>query len=313
MALLFGSIQQASLNDAWLTIGTFDGVHIGHQEIIRGLAVGARAQGVPVVVLTFHPHPAAVVRQLGGPHLLTMPDERADYLSDVGADVVITQPFDHQIAGTDAEEFLILLQKHLGFHHLWVGYDFALGHKRGGDIHRLQELGQKLGFQLKVIPAVHINGQIVSSSRIRGMLREGLVSQAAQALGRWYKISGEVVVGDRRGHTLGFPTANLSLPAEKFIPQSGVYACLAHWNGMQRPAAVNIGLRPTFDGSSATTQIEAHILDFEGDLYGHQLSLYFVDRLRDEKGFPSTQALIEQIQQDIDQTRRLVKIFQPAG
>ena len=313
MALLLGSIQQASFKDAWLTIGTYDGVHIGHQEIVRGLSAGARVENVPSVVLTFHPHPAAVVRQQGGPHLLSMPDERADYLSEAGADVVITQPFDQQVAGTGAEDFLSLLKKNLGFRHLWVGYDFALGHKRGGDIHRLQELGERLGYQLNVIPAVHLNGQIVSSSRIRGMLREGLVTQAAQALGRWYKIRGEVTRGDGRGRTLGFPTANLAVPAEKFIPQSGVYACIARWNGWELPAAVNIGLRPTFDDSFAVTQIEAHILDFTGDLYGQQLSLFFIERLRDEKGFPSIQALIEQIQHDIAQTRSLVRDHLAAG
>jgi riboflavin kinase/FMN adenylyltransferase len=310
MAQLLGSIQQASLQDAWLTIGTYDGVHIGHQEILRGLAAGARANGAPAVVLTFHPHPAAVIRPQGGPHLLTMPDERAEYLHQAGADVVITQAFDQQVAGTDAEDFLVLLKKHLGFRHLWVGYDFAFGHKRGGDIHRLHELEQQFDYQLQVIPAVHLNGQIVSSSRIRGMLREGQVTHAAQALGRWYKLSGEVVKGDGRGHTLGFPTANLMVPAEKFIPESGVYACIAQLEELHRPAAVNIGIRPTFDGSSAATQIEAHILDFQGNLYGHQVTLYFIDRLRGEKGFPSIQALIEQIRLDIIQTRELVKTSQ---
>jgi len=313
MAQHLGSIQQASYMDAWLTIGTFDGVHIGHQEIVRGLAAGARAEGAPVIVVTFHPHPAAVIRQQGGPHLLTMPDERAEYLQDAGADVVITQPFDAQIAGTNAEDFLILLKKQLGFRHLWVGYDFALGHKRGGDIHRLYELTEQLDYQLQVVPAVHLHGQIVSSSRIRGMLREGQVANAAQALGRWYRLGGEVVKGDGRGHTLGFPTANLAVPVEKFIPESGVYACIALVEGVERAAAVNIGLRPTFDGSSATTQIEAHILDYQGNLYGQQMSLYFIERLRDEKGFPSIQALIEQIQKDIHQTRELVTIIQLSG
>jgi riboflavin kinase/FMN adenylyltransferase len=313
MAQLLGSIQQASFQDAWLTIGIFDGVHVGHQEIVRGLAAGASANNAPAVVLTFHPHPAAVVTQLGGPHLLTMPDERAEYLIESGADVIITQPFDLQMAGMNAEDFLSLLKKQLGFCHLWVGYDFALGHKRGGDIQRLRELEQQLDYQLQVIPAVQINGQIVSSSRIRGMLGEGLVRQAAQALGRWYKLTGEVVKGDERGHSLGFPTANLMVPADKFIPEIGVYACLARVHGVDRPAAVNIGVRPTFDRSSVTTQIEAHILDFHGDLYGQQIALYFIERLRGEKKFPSVQALIEQIQQDIDQTRKLVKAPQLTG
>lgn len=313
MAQLLGSIQQASFTNAWLTIGTYDGVHIGHQEIVRGLAAGARADGALAIVVTFHPHPAAVIRQQGGPHLLSMPGERAEYLHEAGADVVITQPFDQQIAGTDAEDFLGLLKKKLGFRHLWVGYDFALGHKRGGDLHRLHELAQKLDYQLQVVPAVHLNGQIVSSSRIRGMLREGQVTHAAQALGRWYKLSGEVVKGDGRGHTLGFPTANLAVPAEKFIPESGVYACIAQVGDIDRAAAVNIGLRPTFDGSSATTQIEAHILDYQGNLYGQRVYLCFIERLRDEKGFPSIQALIEQIRLDIHQTHELVKTIQFPG
>ena len=311
MAQHLVSIQQASFKEAWLTIGTFDGVHIGHQEIVRGLAAGAKAEGAPAIVVTFHPHPAAVVRQQGGPHLLSMPDERAEYLQEAGADVVITQPFDQQIAGTNAEDFLGLLKKHLGFRHLWVGYDFALGHKRSGDIHRLSELAEQLDYQLQVVPAVHLHGQIVSSSRIRGLLREGQVANAAQALGRWYKLTGDVVKGDGRGHTLGFPTANLAVPVEKFVPESGVYACIAQVEGMAWRAAVNIGLRPTFDGSSATTQIEAHILDYQGDLYGQQMSLSFIERLRDEKGFPSIQALIEQIQQDIQKTRELVSVTPP--
>jgi riboflavin kinase/FMN adenylyltransferase len=308
MAQRLGSIQQASFKDAWLTIGTYDGVHIGHQEIVRGLAAGARAAGAPAVILTFHPHPAAIIRQLGGPHLLTMPEERADYLSDAGADVVITHPFDQQIAGTEAVDFLTLLKKHLGYRHLWVGYDFALGRKRSGDINRLHALEQQLDYQLQVIPAVHLNGQIVSSSRIRGMLREGQVEQAAQALGRWYKISGEVVRGDGRGHTLGFPTANLQIPWDKFVPEAGVYACLAHAAGINHPAAVNIGTRPTFDASSVATQIEAHLIGYQGDLYGQQLSLHFISRLRGEKRFSSVQALIEQVHQDIEHTRDLVKL-----
>ena len=313
MAQQLWSIQQASFKDAWLTIGTYDGVHIGHQKIIQGLAAGAKADGAPAIVVTFHPHPAAVTRQLGGPHLLSMPEERAEYLHDAGADVVITQPFDQQIAGTNAEDFLVLLKKHLGFRHLWVGYDFALGHKRGGDIQRLHELAEQLDYQLQVVPAVQINGQIVSSSRIRGMLREGRVANAAQALSRWYKLSGTVVKGDGRGRTLGFPTANLAIPVEKFIPESGVYACIARVGDIERAAAVNIGLRPTFDGSSATTQIEAHILDFKGNLYGQEMSLSFIERLRDEKGFPSIQALIDQIQQDISQTRELVTLIKSPG
>ena len=308
MAQQLALIQQASLVDAWLTVGIFDGVHIGHQEIICGLAAGAHAAGAPAVVVTFHPHPAAVIRHLGGPHLLSMPDERVDYLSAIGADVVITHLFDHHVAGTTAVDFLTLCKKHLGFRHLWVGYDFALGHKREGDLHRLHELQLDLDYELQVIPPVQLNGHIVSSSRIRGLLRVGQVAEAAQALGRWYHIIGNVIPGDGRGRKLGIPTANLSLPPEKLIPDAGVYACIATSGDQSFPAAVNIGYRPTFDGSTAVPLVEAHLLDFHGDLYGQQLSLQFISRLRGEKRFDSIQALVEQIQQDISNTKELVEI-----
>ena len=308
MAQQLALIQQASLVDAWLTVGIFDGVHIGHQEIIRGLAAGAHATGAPAVVVTFHPHPAAVFLYLGFRDLLSMPVEGVDYLSAIGADVVITHLFDHQVAGTTAVDFLTLCKKHLGFRHLWVGYDFALGHKREGDLHRLHELQLDLDYELQVIPPVQLNGHIVSSSRIRGLLRVGQVAEAAQALGRWYQIIGTVVPGDGRGRKLGIPTANLSLPPEKLIPDAGVYACIATSGDQSFPAAVNIGYRPTFDGSTAEPLVEAHLLDFHGDLYGQQVSLQFISRLRGEKRFDSIQALVEQIQQDISNTKELVEI-----
>ena len=307
MAQHLGLIQQASLNDAWLTIGTYDGVHIGHQGIIGGLAEGARVTGSPVVVVTFQPHPAAVIHQQGGPHLLTLPDERAEYLIKAGADFVITHPFTAQTAGTSAVEFLTLCKDHLGFRHLWVGYDFALGHKREGDINHLREWGRTLDYEVNVIPPVYLHGLIVSSSRIRGMLREGQVAQAAQGLGRWYKVSGEVVRGDGRGSTLGFPTANISVPADKYIPKSGVYACVAMVGGEKYAAAVNIGVRPTFDGSAATILIEAHLLNIQRSLYGQTVALHFVEWLREEKRFSRVHDLVEQIQQDVEHTRALVE------
>jgi riboflavin kinase/FMN adenylyltransferase len=313
MAQLFGFIQQASLKDTWLTIGTFDGVHVGHQEIVRGLAAGAHATRSQAVVVTFHPHPAAVVRKQAVPNLLTMPDERAEYLSEAGADVVIIQPFDQQVAGTSAVDFLTLLKKHLGFNHFWVGYDFTLGHNREGDVDRLRELGHTLDYEIKVIPPVQADGHIISSSYIRGLLREGKVAQAAQELGRMYRISGDVIKGDGRGRALGIPTANLMLPHEKFIPGAGVYACIARVGALSLPAAVNIGVRPTFDGETGGTHIEAHLLDYEGDLYGQQVSLHFLAHLRGEKKFASIQALIEQVQADIQKTRELAEEHIQAG
>lgn len=313
MAQLFGLVQQASLKDTWLTIGTFDGVHVGHQEIVRDLAAEAHAAGSLAVVVTFHPHPAAVVRKQAVPHLLTMPDERAEYLSEAGSDVVIIQPFDQQVAETSAVDFLTLLKKHLDFNHLWVGYDFALGHNREGDVDRLRELGYTLHYEIKVISPVRADGKIISSSQIRGLLREGKVAQATQELGRWYRISGNVIKGDGRGRGLGIPTANLMVSPDKFIPGTGVYACIARVGSMSWPAAVNIGVRPTFDGATMGMHIEAHLLDYEGELYGQRVSLHFIDRLRGEKKFTSIQALIAQVQADIHKTRELAQVHIQSG
>jgi len=301
------SIQQASFQGTWLTIGTYDGVHAGHQEIVRQMSADAHSAGALAVVVTFHPHPAVVLRRPNAPRLLTLPDERAAHLMEQGADVVITHPFDLQVAATSAQEFIELLQRHLGFEHLWVGYDFAFGRNREGNVERLGQLQASCDFQLQVISPIEVSGEVVSSSRIRTLLLDGNVEQAAHFLGYYYQVSGEVVRGDGRGRTIGFPTANLDVSAEKLIPHSGVYACLARVEQELFSAAVNIGIRPTFDGISTETHVEAHLLDHEADLYGKMVTLEFVARLRREQRFPSVQALIEQIQLDVQQTRELVK------
>ena len=306
MTQMLATIHQASLGDAWLTIGTFDGVHLGHQEIISGLAAGAHAAGLQAVVITFHPHPLSIVRHRHSPHLLTLPEERARYLGEAGADLVITQPFDAQIANTSAVDFLTLLKEHFNFSHLRVGYDFAFGHHREGNLERLRELEGAFGYSLEVVPPVKVHGEIVSSRKIRAMLAEGKVEQAAGMLGRSYQLSGEVVRGDGRGRTLGIPTANLHIPEEKLIPLGGVYACVAQIGPASRPAAVNIGVRPTFDGSLLPLQVEAHLLDHQEDIYGQQVSLRFIARLRGEKRFANVQELVAQIHYDVQQTRELI-------
>ncbi len=300
------SIVDAALQNAWLTIGTFDGVHIGHQEIIRGLVAGAHAEGAPAVVLTFHPHPAVVVRGRKGAFYLTLPDERAALLGELGVDVVITQPFDLQVAATSAPGFLQTLKERLGLCQLWVGHDFALGHARSGNVDVLRQLGAQLGYQLHVISPVWFSDQVVSSSQVRALLGAGQVRQASQLLGRPYRLSGQVTHGDKRGRTIGVPTANLDPGDEKLVPGKGVYACLAEIEGRQWPAATNIGVRPTFDGQDPLPYIEAHLLDFSGDLYGKTVQLSFLEHLRDEQRFVDTEALVEQIQQDIQQTRFVV-------
>jgi riboflavin kinase/FMN adenylyltransferase len=301
------SILEANFCNSWLTIGTYDGVHIGHQEIIRRMSNEAHRAGALAIVVTFYPHPAKVLSRPNPPLFLTLPEERASFLMDHGIDVVITHPFDHQLAAMSAQDFIELLKKHLDFNHLWVGYDFALGRNREGNVDRLATMQNSVGFQLQVVQPIRLHGEPVSSSRIRSLLSHGKVEQAAQLLGRNYSLSGEVVKGDERGRVIGIPTANLAISTEKLVPHTGVYACLASLDSQLYAAAVNIGVRPTFDTGSSGIHIEAHLLDFAGKIYGKTLNLQFISYLRGEHRFPDVTALIDQINRDIDQTREVLK------
>lgn len=299
------SLEQVYLKSSWVTIGSFDGVHRGHQEILSGLTVGAHAVGAPAVLLTFHPHPKVVLRDLKDPFYLTTPEERAALAAELGIDLVITYPFDRQTAAMSAHNFMALLKKHLALEQLWVGYDFALGHQREGDVNMLRVLGETLNYRVHVTPPVKVDGQVVSSSHIRRLLLEGQVEQASKMLGRPYRLDGPVIRGDGRGRMIGIPTANLAIPVEKICPAVGVYACRAVVEGKVFAAATNIGVRPTFDGKDRTTHVEAHLLDVDEDLYGREIQLHFIARLRGEIRFPSIEALVSQIRQDIQQTRAL--------
>jgi riboflavin kinase/FMN adenylyltransferase len=294
----YRSLEAVSLRSSWLTIGVFDGVHRGHQEIIRQLTAGAHTNGAPAVVLTFSPHPALV---LGGVELkwLTTPDERADILAGLGVDVVITYPFDKQTAALSPEEFMAQIKKHLDLQKLFVGYDFSLGRNRSGDVARLTEIGREMSYDVLPVAAVQLDGQILSSTLIRQQIKEGDVAAAASRLGRHYTLSGPVIRGDGRGRTIGIPTANIDVPLEKVIPANGVYACLALVGAEKHKTVVNIGVRPTFTSGEVVPRVEAHLLDFNADIYDQTLTLEFVERLRGEQKFPSIDALVAQIKSDI--------------
>jgi len=312
MAHILGSLNDALINSAWLTIGSFDGVHLGHQSLIRQLVNGAHTVGVPAVVLTFHPHPVVVLRGITGDIYLTLPEERVQLFADLGVDVVIVEPFTRELSLTSAREFVARIVSHLGLQHLLIGHDFALGHAREGNFGVLEKLGQELSFEVEQFDAIQIDGDVISSSGIRLMLDAGEVNRAARWLGRPYRVSGIVVPGDHRGSSIGFPTANLSVPAGKIKPAVGVYACQAWVNGRVWAAATNIGVRPTFDGQGTTIHVEAHLLDYSGDLYGQSISLDFYERLRGEQRFPNVQALIAQIGKDILRTRAIIPVQQIA-
>ncbi len=301
------SLENLNLQGAWLTIGAFDGVHRGHRAILERLSAGARAQGAPAVVLTFSPHPIAVLRPERQPLNLTSADERASLLLEAGADYVITYRFDHSVARRSARDFLLELKRHLGFAQFWVGHDFAMGRDREGDISTLRKLGRELDYQLTVIDPIEIDGEVVSSSRIRRLLAGGEVEPAARMLGRPYRISGQVVLGDRRGRTIGVPTANLQVEPARALPGNGVYACRAHVNGQFWQSVTNIGVRPTFEVEAVWPFVEAHLLNFSADIYGEVVDLEFIARLRGERKFSGVDALISQIKADITQARGLLE------
>ena len=303
--LHFHSFEEVELANAWATIGAFDGVHAGHQVILAPLIQEAHAAGSPAVVVTFYPHPMVVLRGIDEPFYLTSPEERAYLLGELGIDAVVTLTFDLQLAAQSAQEFMQNMQRHLGLRQLWVGNDFALGRHRQGDLPTLERLGQKMGYHLHITPEVTVSGERVSSSQIRALLKEGQAAKAARMLGRPYAIEGAVVHGDGRGRGLGIPTANLDFWPEKIIPAHGVYATWA-WvqNHTERvPAVTNVGVRPTFEGHA--TRIEAHLLDYDQDLYDQSVRLEFLEYIRPEKRFDSVEALLEQINADTQRAREV--------
>jgi riboflavin kinase/FMN adenylyltransferase len=306
MAQHYTTLEGVRIQNTWLTIGSFDGVHLGHQQIISELNSHAHKAGARSIVLTFHPHPAVVLRGRMEAFYLTTQSEKVEYLDQLGVDIVVTHPFTREISQRTAREFVFYLHGHLGFKQLWVGYDFALGKGREGNVAYLKQLGDEMDYHVHVIEPVMDDGNTISSSTIRNLIKEGDVEKASRLLGRPYRLDGEVIHGDGRGKTIGIPTANLDPGPEKIIPAAGIYACRAVITGKYYPAAVNIGIRPTFESADMSSHVEAHILDFSGDLYSQIITLEFVSRLRDENRYENVNDLIQQIHLDIQQTREII-------
>lgn len=301
----YNSFEEVNLQNSWLTVGVFDGVHRGHQQIIKKLTTGAHANDAPAVVLTFDPHPASV---LGGHEIkcLTLPDERVALLGNSGVDVVITERFTRELSAVTAYDFMSRLTHHLGLKHLLIGYDFALGKGREGNATRLTEIGSELGYHVEVVSALSDESGVISSTEIRKLIEVGNVREAARLLGRPYSLHGPVIHGDGRGRTIDVPTANIAYSHEKMIPARGIYACWAYLNDIKYPAAINIGTNPTFTPDKQTPNVEAHLLDFRREIYGEDVRLEFVERLRDELRFNSVAVLLEQIWKDVEMTRKIL-------
>jgi len=288
-----------------IAIGVFDGLHLGHQSILQRALARSRPGG-RCVVMTFDPHPDVVLARTAfhSPPPLTPIGEKRARLTALGVDVFHVVPFTRELAALEPEAFVDL---HLMPHRpsaIVAGEGFALGRGRAGTCERLRVIGATRGFEVEEVPLVMMDGAPVSSTRIRGVLGEGRVEDAARLLGRRYAIAGTVVTGDARGRELGFPTANLRLHEERLVPRDGIYAVLARIEGEseQHPAAMSIGMRPTFDGELRT--LEVHLIDWRGELVGRELAVEFVSWLRPEERFPSAQALIEAMHRDVAEARR---------
>ena len=301
---LFDQPAGASLRPALVTIGVFDGVHLGHRQLLAGLVARARRDDLRAVVVTFYPHPDVVLRRLSGRFHLTRPEEKKALLRAQGVDEVVTLPFDDALRRVSAGEFCRQLKQGLNMRALSIGPDFALGHRREGDAGRLRALGRELGFELLVHDLVEGGRGRISSTAIREALEAGDVQGARRWLGRSHSLAGEVVRGEGRGRQLGFPTANIDLWPQQVIPANGVYAGYACLGRERFVAATNVGRRPHFDGEVLT--VEAHILDFGRDVYGRRLRVSFERRLRDERKFGSVEELLRQIAADVEASRALL-------
>jgi len=301
----YHSLEEVDLKNSWLTIGVFDGVHRGHRQIIEKLTAGAHANEAPAVVVTFDPHPASV---LSGQEIrcLTLPDERAELLEKLGVDVVITERFTRELSAVSAYDFMRRLTRHLELRHMLIGYDFALGRGREGSATRLTAIDSELGYTVEGGSALGDESGVISSTSIRKLIEVGNVAAAAHLLGHPYSLHGPVIHGDGRGRTIDVPTANIAYSPAKMIPARGIYACWAYLNDQKYRAAINIGINPTFTPDKRTSNVEAHLLDIRRDLYGEDIRLEFVARLRDELKFDSVDVLVEQIWKDVELTRKLL-------
>ena len=289
-----------------VTIGVFDGVHLGHQTVLKHVVESANREGLASAAITFHPHPRQVLRPDLTTEYVTSLEDRLSLIMRTGLDGVATVSFTSEFAQTDAGDFVRLLVEEFNLARLIIGEDFALGRQRGGDPETLAALGQELGYEVEVIELLTNDATTkVSSTEVRNALGDGDVTLVSELLGRRFALHGPVVVGFERGRSIGFATANVAIGNDRAIPAPGVYATIAHLESGPMPSVTNIGMRPTFDDGGGLS-IECHIIDFDADIYGTDLRVEFVQRLRGEHKFDGIDALVEQIGNDRDTARDLL-------
>jgi riboflavin kinase/FMN adenylyltransferase len=287
-----------------LAIGVFDGVHLGHRALISHLVRGAREQDAAAVAATFDPLPIQVLAPGAPASALSDISERVRRLREAGADAVVVFRFDEAFAKLSADEFVDRVRGACEIRRVVVGPDFHFGRRAEGDVEKLRARGKRDGFTVDVVTPIEIDGAVVSSTRIRNLLLAGDVEAAARLLGRPYSVRGRVVHGAKRGRALGFPTINLALPKERLLPRDGIYAMWAEMGEGRFKAAASLGVRPTFGGGERV--LEAFLLDFSGDVYGEEVEVAFVKRLRDEIAFASPAELSAQIARDVEETMRFL-------
>ncbi|MBA3530423.1 MAG: bifunctional riboflavin kinase/FAD synthetase [Ardenticatenales bacterium] len=296
---------RAFQGESVLTIGKFDGIHLAHQRLIETIKQRASALDVSSGMVTFDPHPAQVLNPHGPPPLLTDTPQKIALLETLGLDLLIFLTFNKTLMQTRAVDFLAYLNAGLRPRELWVGEDFAMGYQREGDVAFIRAWAASRGIEVFTIPAVQVEGEQVSGSRIRDLLAQGKVAAAARLLGRAPAISGIVHQGDQRGRTIGFPTANILPVPGIALAANGVYATHTVLpDGTKIPSVTNVGTRPTFEGQRC--QVESYLFDWEGDLYGKSITVEFIQRLRAEQKFAGIEALLAQIRLDAEQARRLL-------
>jgi riboflavin kinase/FMN adenylyltransferase len=291
--------------NAVVTIGNFDGVHLGHQALFRQVIEKAQSIGGTSVVITFEPHPLRVLNHNKRFPLITLYEQKVELIGAAGIDNLVCVPFTPEFAATSARTFVRdTLCDLIGMKSVVVGEDYSFGAKRQGDISLLREMGTSLGFEVIISKWVELEGRRISSTEIRNLVRHGQMEEARKLLGRYYQVRGTVVVGrDRGGRLLGFPTANLML-YDELCPQGGVYAVTVEFNGTTYEGVANIGYSPTFDNGEFS--VEVHILDYHHEIYGRPIRVNFVRRLRGEKKFPGPEALAAQISLDIEKAREIL-------
>lgn len=305
MQIVRGHRNAPAWGGAAIAIGNFDGVHLGHRALIDRARVLADSHGALAVALTFDPHPSAIVGR-GCPPMLCSLERKLELLEAAGLDAVVVEPFTMDLAGLAPAAFVddVLLFA-LRARAVIVGYDFTYGQGRTGTIHALRAHGSKAGIEIAIVPAVELGGEIASSTKIRGYLQTGDVATAARLLGRAWDIDGKVVHGAKRGRTIGFPTANIA-PESDLVIAPGIYAVMLAVEGAApMPAVASLGRNPTFVEQGGLV-LEVYVLDFDGDLYDRRVRTTFVSHLRDELKFDSVEALVAQIQRDVDQARQVL-------